>query len=193
MMSQLEPDARERILRGAYTLFVKYGLGAVGVDRVVGESGVAKSTMYRHFRSKDALLIAVLERRDVVWTQAWLRPEVERRADTPGGRLLAIFDAFDEWFNREEFEGCVFVNCMLETRDPGSSVRAATVVGLAKVRELARELAEQAGAEDPESVAHQVHILMTGSIVAREQGIPDSACSAREVAAMVLDAAGIAR
>jgi AcrR family transcriptional regulator len=185
-------DARERVLSTAYSLFTLHGLNAVGVDRVVAESGVAKSTLYRHFPTKDHLLIAVLDRRDLVWTQGWLRPEVERRATTPGGRLLAIFEALDEWFHREDFEGCLFVNSLLETRNRSSPVRAATVVGMTRVRIIALELAEQAEARDPQSVAHKLHMLVTGSIVGAEQGQLDAAARAGEVARLILEQEGIA-
>ena len=62
-------------------------------------------TLYRHFGSKDALVLAFLDRREARWTKDWLQHEVERRAVDPAERLLAIFDVFDEWFQREDFEG----------------------------------------------------------------------------------------
>jgi len=182
--------ARERILHAAYRLFTRHGLDAVGVDRVISEAGVAKSTLYRHFRSKDELIIAVLDRRDATWTQAWLRAEVERRASNPLERLLAIFDALDEWFQRDDFEGCLFITSLLETDDHTSPVYAATVAAMGRVRAIIRDLAAEAGAGDPESVARRLHILMTGSIVGAEEGALDAARSAREVAALVLEAEG---
>ena len=76
-----------------------------GVDRIIAESGVAKMTLYRNFASKDELILAFLERREELWTRAWLQAEVERRAATPGARLLAIFDTFGEWFARRGLRG----------------------------------------------------------------------------------------
>ena len=111
-------DPRERILSTAYALSTSHGLSTVGVDRVVAEAGVAKSTPLSHFPSKDDLVVAVLDRRDLIWTQGWLRPEVERLAGTPAGRLLAIFDALDTWFHRHDFEGCLFINSLLEPMTP---------------------------------------------------------------------------
>ena len=99
-------DARERILSTAYTLFCRNGIRAVGVDTIIERSGVAKMTVYRLFRSKDALVLAVLERREELWTRKWLEGEVRRRADAPADRLLAIFDVFDAWFRKRKFEGC---------------------------------------------------------------------------------------
>jgi AcrR family transcriptional regulator len=154
---------------------------------------LAKSTLYRHFpsNSKDDLVIAVLDRRDLVWTQGWLRPEVERRADSAGGRLLAIFDALDDWFHGADFEGCLFVNSLLETHDHSNGVRSATVAGMTRMRDIALELAQQAGADDPSSVAQKLYMLVTGSIVGAEQGELDSARRAKEIARLILSQEGI--
>ena len=88
--------ARERILEAAYELFSRQGIRAVGIDSIVESSGVARMTLYRHFASKDALVLAFLERREERWIKDWLQREVELRAVDPGDRLLAIFDIFDE-------------------------------------------------------------------------------------------------
>src|SRR5690242_13103389 len=106
--------ARDRILDTAYDLFSRHGIRAVGVDRIIAESGVAKMSLYRHFPSKDDLVIAFLDTRHERWAEAWLATELERRTDTPTGRLLAMFDLLGEWFAREDFEGCSFVKVMLE-------------------------------------------------------------------------------
>ena len=120
-------SGRERVLETAYELFSRHGTRAVGVDRIIAESGVAKMTLYRNFASKDDLILAFLERREERWTRAWLQDTVESRAATPAQRLLAIFDVFGEWFAREDFEGCSFINVMLELDDPGSPVRRESV------------------------------------------------------------------
>src|SRR5689334_24112269 len=106
------PGARERILDAAYELFSRQGIQAVGVDAVISRSGVARQTLYRHFASKQDLVLAFLERREQEWTRRWLEEEVRTRATDPASRLLAIFDVFDEWFGRPDFEGCSFINVM---------------------------------------------------------------------------------
>src|SRR5262245_25600613 len=103
-----DSDARERIIATAYGLFCRHGIGAVGVDTIIEQSGVAKMTLYRHFRSKNDLVLAVIERREELWTEGWLATEVRRRATDPAERLLAIFDVFDGWFRRRGFAGCLF-------------------------------------------------------------------------------------
>jgi AcrR family transcriptional regulator len=180
--------ARERILEAAYELFSQHGVRAVGIDAVITRSGVARMTLYRHFRSKDELVLAFLERREQLWTKEWLQAEVERRASDPGSRLLAIFDVFDRWFQREDFEGCSFINVLLETADPASSLHRATVVHLATIRAFLERLATEAGVADPEGFARQWHILMKGSIVAAGEGDRQAARRAREVGGLLLAA-----
>jgi AcrR family transcriptional regulator len=182
----VETDARSRILEAAYELFTRHGIRAVGIDAIIQRSGVARMTLYRNFGSKDELVLAFLERREQRWTKDWLQHEAERRAADPGERLLAIFDVFDEWFQRDDFEGCSFINVLLETTDPASPVRSASADQLARIRAYVAGLAREAGVADPERLAHKWHILMKGSIVAAGEGDHEAARRAREVAALVL-------
>jgi AcrR family transcriptional regulator len=178
--------ARERILETAYELFSQHGIRAVGVDAIIQQSGVARMTLYRHFASKDALVLAFLERREQRWTQDWLQHEVRERATEPAERLLAIFDVFDAWFRRTDFEGCSFINVLLEIADPQSDLHRASASYLAEIRGFVAGLADEAGVAEPEALAHKWHILMKGSIVAAGEGDREAARRAREVAALVL-------
>jgi AcrR family transcriptional regulator len=179
-------DARERILDTAYELFSRNGIRAVGIDAIIDRSGVARMTLYRHFGSKDALVLAFLERREQRWTRDWLQRAIERRAVDPGERLLAIFDVFDEWFQREDFEGCSFINVLLEIAEPKHELHRASANYLARIRAFVEELATDAGVADAGGLAHKWHILMKGSIVAASEGDREAARRAREVAALVL-------
>ena len=85
----------------------------VGVDEVIEQAGVAKATLYAT-SVKDDLVIAFLERREERWTLAWVEAEARRRGTTPEEQLLAIFELFDEWFQRDDFEACSFINVLLE-------------------------------------------------------------------------------
>jgi len=181
-----EAGARERILAAAYELFSRQGVRAVGVDAVVERAGVARMTLYRHFKSKDELVLAFLERREQLWTREWLQAEVERRAADPRERLLAIFDVFDEWFQADDFEGCSFINVLLETADSANPINQASATYLARIREFLEGLASDAGIEDPEAFARKWHILMKGSIVAAGEGDRGAARRAREIGALLL-------
>jgi AcrR family transcriptional regulator len=184
-------DARERILLTAYDLFRRHGLHAVGVDRIVAEADVAKTTLYRHFPSKDELVVAVLRHHEQVWARGWLEPETARRTDSPETRILAIFDAFDEWFRQDSYAGCLFTNSLLETFEPHEGpgpVRAAAVSALDHVYELVRRLSQEAGVFDP-AFPRQIQMLMLGSIIGAVRGRLDAAQEARSVAQLLLEQA----
>jgi AcrR family transcriptional regulator len=185
--------ARERILETAYDLFSRSGTRAVGVDTIIAESGVAKMTLYRNFASKDDLILEFLRQRDERWTRAWLQAEVTGREERPGARMLAIFDVFGEWFERDDFEGCAFINVMLELDDRESRVRVACVEHLVAIRGFVRGLAVDAGVAeaDADHVAAQWHILMKGSIVAAAEGDTAAAARARELGALLLAHLGV--
>jgi AcrR family transcriptional regulator len=180
-------DARERILRTAYRLFSRHGVQAIGINRIIAEAGIAKATLYTHFAAKEDLVLAVLQRREDLWSHGWLEAEITRRARTPRARLLAIFDAFDEWFRRDDYESCLFCNALLETHDQTSPIARASVVHLATVHTLVRNLAEDAGIPDPDNVARQWQLLMLGSITAAAIGDADAARRARDLATLLLD------
>ena len=188
MSTTVEPDARQRILQSAYALFAQRGIRAVGVDEVIDRAGVAKATLYRHFASKDDLVLAFLDRREQLWTREFVEAEARRRGSTPEERLLAIFDVFDEWFQKDDFEGCSFINVLLEVSDRGHPVRRACGVYLENIRSIVRTLAEEAGLRDPAAFAHSWHILMKGSIVAAGEGDRDAAKRALAMGRLLIDA-----
>jgi AcrR family transcriptional regulator len=178
--------ARERLLEAAYGLFSRHGIHSVGIDRIIAEAEVAKATLYHHFPSKEALVIAFLDLREARWTHGWMCAEVERRAAVPQERALAVFDAYDDWFHRPDYEGCSFINTLLEINDRASAVYRAAVHHLAVIRELLVGYAEDAGASNPEEVGHQLQILLMGSIVAAGRGDTEAALRARPLAASLL-------
>ena len=185
-MTDTPASGRERVLEAAYDLFSRSGVTAVGVDAVIAEAGVAKATLYRNFASKDELALAFLERREERWTLGWLMAEVKRRSDDPREQLLSIFDVFGEWFATPDFEGCAFINVMLELDDADSVVRQASVRHLHNIRTFVAELAGAAGIDDADAFARQWHILMKGSIVAAGEGDVQAGKRAREMGELLL-------
>ncbi len=183
--------ARERILETAYSLFSRHGTRSVGIDRIIAESGVAKMTLYRNFASKDELILAFLERREQRWTREWLQAEAELRGSSPATTLLAIFDVFGEWFEREDFEGCSFVTTLLEIDDAEHVVRVASIAHLATIRGFVAEHAAAAGVDDPDAFARQWHILMKGSIVSAAEGDRQAARRAQELGRLLLGHNGV--
>jgi AcrR family transcriptional regulator len=182
----LTENARERILLTAYDLFARHGIRAVGVDRIVAESGVAKTTLYRHYASKDELVVAVLALREDLWSRDWLQHEVEQRGGPARARLLAIFDVFGEWFRTDDYEGCLFMRTLLELGDRAAPPAAASVDALARIRAWLVGLAAEAGVRDPARFAGQWQLLMLGSLVVAATGDSEAAAAASQVASLLL-------
>jgi AcrR family transcriptional regulator len=175
-------DPRERILRTAYELFTLYGLTVVGVDRIVAEADVAKTTLYRHFRSKNDLIVEVVERHHQLWLHEWLEPETLRLGNSPGERLLAVFDILDEWLGDENFQGCLLLNSLLEVHDRSSSVRLAALKAIEDVYLFLQRLAVEAAAAEPDRLARQLHLLMRSAIIAATEGHAEAVQEAGDLA-----------
>jgi AcrR family transcriptional regulator len=182
----LQADARQRILDSSYELFSRRGIRDVGVDDVIESADVAKATLYRHFRSKDDLVLAFLECREERWSQDLVEAGARSRGSTPEEQLLAIFDVFDEWFRREDFEACSFINVLLEM-GPEHPAGRASMRHLENIRSVIRDLAKEARLRDPASFAHSWHILMKGSIVAAAEGDAEAARRAASMARLLID------
>ena len=179
-------SARTRILDAAYELFSRHGIRGVGIDRIIAEADVAKATLYHHFPSKEDLALAFLELREQRWTHDWLKAEVERLAGIPQDRAIAVFDALDEWFQRSDFEGCSFINTLLESDDVHDPVHREATRHLNVIKALLASYAEQAGVASPDDVGDKLQILMFGAIVAAGRGDAGAALQARAIAQLLL-------
>ncbi|MFJ8440170.1 TetR/AcrR family transcriptional regulator [Kitasatospora griseola] len=176
--------ARARLLDTAEQLFYAEGIRAVGVERILAESGVGRASFYRHFAGKDELVVAVLTRRDQQWRE-WLAG----RVDALGGRPLAVFDALAERFARADFRGCAFINTMVETADPDSPAHQVAAGHKQQVVAYVAALLAAAGRPEPESaeLARRIVLLMDGAIVtALREGTAAPAAEARAIAAALL-------
>ena len=179
--------ARERILTTAYRLFTRRGIRAVGNDEVIAVSGVAKATLYRHFPSKNDLVLAVLQRREELWTLGLVEQQSRLRGETPEEQLLAIFDVFHDWFQkREDFDGCSFINVLLEL-GPAHPAGQASIQYLDNIRTIVRERAEAAGLIDVDNFARSWHILMKGSIIAAAEGDLQAASRAQAMGRALIE------
>lgn len=178
--------ARERLLATAEDLFYAEGVRAVGVERILAESGVGRASFYRHFASKDDLVVAVLAGRDARWRQ-WLAERVEAL----GGGPLTVFDALAERFAERDFRGCAFINTMVETADPDSPAHRVAARHKERVIELLTRILTDAGAPEPAGLAVEFALLVDGAIVtALRERTPAAAHRARSVAAALLVARG---
>lgn len=179
-------SARERLLAAAEELFYDEGVNTVGIDRVIERAGVAKASLYKTFGSKEQLVCAYLEARHER-QQAQLLAALASRWSTPAERLLGVFAVQGEAARRPGFHGCAFANATAETA-AGSPVHQAAGAYRSWLRELFRNLAEQAGATDPDALSRSLVLLYDGAATsARMDADPGAAVRAGEVARVLLD------
>ena len=180
-------SGRERILAVADELFYREGIRAVGVDTIIERAGVAKMTLYYHFASKDELVVAYLgERNRRFWT--WFEKSIGD-AGSPRAQLDALFAALARSVARPAFRGCPFLNLATELPDPGHPGRAVVEAHKRAVLDRLRELAEGAGARDPECLASQLLLLMEGAAASTQAlGATGPAAQLETVARLVIDA-----
>jgi AcrR family transcriptional regulator len=178
---------RERVLTAAYDLFSRRGIRAVGTDEVIARAGVARATLYRHFATKNDLVLAVLERREELWTRGLIEEQSRQRGNTPEEQLLAIFDVMHDWFRlSDRYEGCSFINVLLEV-GPDHPAGQACITHIDRVRDIVRGRAIAAALTDVEEFASSWHILMKGAIILAAVGDLDAALRARKMARTLID------
>lgn len=174
-------EARRNILATAADLFFREGYRAVGVDAIAEQSGVAKMTLYRHFSSKDDLIVAFLEDAHAGF-EAWFDGAIAPAAGDPKRQLLALFDALVALCKSPACHGCAFINASAEFPAADHPGHAAALAHKRAIRERLRGLAQAAGASDPEALAAQLALLMDGAFAAVRMYGRTSASPAREAA-----------
>ena len=155
---------RDHLIDTALELFYRDGFHATGIDRILETAGVARMTLYNHFKSKDELIVAVLRRRDEKFRN-WFMRRVENQSSRPEDRLLAIYDALEEWFAGKEFCGCMFINAAAEFGDPDNPAHKVAAEHKQLMRRYLGEVASETGVSDAASLADELMLLMEGAIV----------------------------
>ena len=179
-------EKRQHLVDTAAELFNRHGYHAAGVDKVIAEAGIAKTTLYRHFKSKDELIVAVLKRIDETYRDD-LRKRVEASDGDGRGRLLATFDFLADWFEGQAFYGCPFMSAAGEYGDPDNPVFREAANHKRLVIAYFEELAESAGFADPIRVAREINLLHEGATaVAHIFRDPSNAAAAKTMAASFL-------
>ena len=135
---------RERLIEAARRLFCRYGVNSVGVDAIVEAAGTAKTTLYKLFGSKDGLVEAVLECEGRAW-RTWFLAEIDGPGGSPLERLRRIGPALKQWFGRDDFYGCPFINAVGESDKPDDRLRALAIAHKTIVLERIAALCAEAG------------------------------------------------
>lgn len=187
----MPPSRKDDLVATALDLFYRNGFHASGIDRILAEAGVAKMTLYKHFRSKDELILAALHLRDEKFRE-WFQATVEREAKSPKKRLTAVFTALEEWLAAPAFQGCLFANAAAEYGDKDDPVHVVAVEHKTAMRAYFAGLARDAGAGDPEDLGAQIQMLVDGAVVATQvAGDAKAARRARRIGKTLIKNAGV--
>jgi len=191
-MAASEPKAevaspkREHLMATAWRLFYRDGYRAVGIDTLLAEAGVAKMTLYNHFDSKDALIVAVLEKRSSALL-ASIKASMAAAGHSPVRQLQAAFDGLHRLFAEDEFKGCGFLRALSEYPEPDHPIHLTAWRHKLAFRALFAELAANAGARHPAAFAETIGMLIDGAIIsAHATGKTDPAETARVAAVSLL-------
>lgn len=181
----IRASSETRLLDAADELFFSQGIARTPVDAVLDRAGVSAATMYRGFASKEALLTAVLHRRQRAWVAAW--DQAVERQDTATGRLLAVFDALDDFRYRPDGAArwCAFLGSAAEHADTSPEVAAAVAADTRTLRSRLTALAGPVVGEGAAAgrLAERLLLVVTGDLAMRLRDPAHSTAVAREVAA----------
>jgi AcrR family transcriptional regulator len=181
------PTPRERILMAAAMLFAENGTGPTGVDTLIEAAGVAKATFYRHFPSKDALIVAWLQDPRTRWFDR-VRTRAEARASTPIDVIPSLFEAVAEWLEADDYLGCPYLNTAVEISDPRHPASQTIRTYLAEIGAYLEEGAAAAGHPNPAELGSELHALLAGSIsLAVANRTSGHALAARDAAIQLIE------
>lgn len=185
----MTPSPRERLIETSIRLFYRDGFHATGIDRILAEAGVAKMTLYKHFRSKDELILTALTILDERSRAAFIS-QVEERGRTARERLLAVFDVAKEWFSDPGYFGCPFINAAAEFLRSNDPIHMACATHNQGMVAYFVELAREVGVGEPEPLGRQWGLLLDGAAVnAHLTGSTEAASMARIAAENLLNLA----
>ncbi|HKU97335.1 MAG TPA: TetR/AcrR family transcriptional regulator [Vineibacter sp.] len=176
-------EVRDRVLATASALFYRHGVRAVGVDLIVEKAAVAKTSLYRHFRTKDDLIAAFLQREDEDFWGHW--DEVARRHQAdPVAELEAHLHWIGERVGRPHYRGCPQLNVAAEFPDADHPARQVALVHKREMRRRLQGIAERLQVQRPDELAGQLSLLINGAFVSSQvlssgEAIPLLQASAR--------------
>jgi AcrR family transcriptional regulator len=180
-------STRHRLIEAAGRRFYRDGFRNVGIDQVLADVGISKTAFYKHFESKDDLMLAALEVRNV-WLQETFREMIrDHGGPDPAAQLRGLFDVVEQVINSDEFQGCIFVNVAMEFPLAHEPAHLAAAQHKRAIEAIVRELAVEANADDPVAMAQELCLIIEGAYVTRQvTGDPQTIAIARRVAESVI-------
>lgn len=179
------PSKRDHLLATAWRLFYRNGYQRVGIDTILAEAQVAKMTLYNHFKSKDELIVTLLDERNAL-ILASLDRAIAEAGSKPVSRFLAVFDWLAEWFSTEDFRGCAFIRALAEFPDPEHPVHQAAWRFKTEFKRRLLDLVRENGARRPAAVADSLSMVIDGAIVTAHGGDRSTATATAKTTARVL-------
>jgi len=186
-MKTSEKTTRQRLIEAAVRRFYRDGFRNVGIDQVFSDVGISKTAFYKHFESKDALMLAALEMQNG-WLQETFRTMIrERGGPTAIGQLHAVLDVVEHIIESDDYQGCIFVNVAMEFPLLHEPAHVAASQNKQAIENIVLALAEDAGADDPHALSQELCLIMEGAYVTRQvTGNKDTVNIARRVARLVI-------
>jgi len=163
----MKSPTRQRLIDAAVRRFYRDGFRNVGIDQVLADVGISKTAFYKHFESKEDLMLAALEMQNC-WLQDTLRTMIrERGGPTAIGQLRAVLDVVEHIIESDDFHGCIFVNVAMEFPLPHEPAHIAASQNKQAIEEIVNAISEEAGADEPKLLAQELCLIMEGAYVTR--------------------------
>src|SRR3954467_3794430 len=178
---------RQRLVEAAIRRFYRDGFRNVGIDQVYAEVGISKTAFYKHFESKEDLMLAALQMQNDWLNDTFRKMIRERGGPTAIGQLHAVLDVVEHIIESDEYQGCIFVNVAMEFPLPHEPAHIAASQNKQAIEDFVLVLAEESGADDPHALAQELCLIMEGAYVTRQvTGNKDTVNIARRVARLVI-------
>lgn len=164
----MQSPTRQRLTEAAVRRFYRDGFRNVGLYQVLADVGISKTAFYKHFESKEDLVLAALEMQNH-WLQNTFREMVRDRGGASAvGQLRALLDVVDQIIDADQYQGCIFVNVALEFPLPHEPAHVAAAQHKQAIEEIVHDLAARAGAANPRAMARELCLIMEGAYVTRQ-------------------------
>jgi len=183
----MSSSTRQKLIEAANQRFYRDGFRNVGIDQILDDVGISKTAFYKHFESKDDLVLEVLAFHDHWWRTVFTDTIRQRGGDDPVAQLHAMMDVVQDVIESDDYRGCFFINVAMEFPLPHDPAHRAAAENKRAIEHVVRELAIQAGVADPQAMAEELCMVMEGAYVTRQvTGSPATAAIARRVADHIL-------
>ncbi len=180
-------QTRQKLIEIGRDLFYRYGFQSVGLDRIVKQADLTKTTFYNHFDSKEELIQEVIEYHEGQIRSEFSAGVLKHGGDDPQQRILAVFDVLQQFFAEQEFKGCMLINVVLVFPDPNDPIHQTAVRNKTLITVFFAALAKAAGLPQPDAFATKLHMLMDGAIISRHAfDDQNAAATGKQLAAALL-------